>query len=60
MRLRGTSFATPLVAARIARAIADGIDWRRALDAEAVDLGDRGEDAIYGRGLVCAACKGAR
>lgn len=60
MRLRGTSFATPLVAARIARAKADGKDWRRTLDAEAVDLGARGEDAIYGRGLVCAACKGAR
>lgn len=60
MRLRGTSFATPLVAARIARAKAGGKDWRRALDAEAVDLGARGEDAIYGRGLVCAACKGAR
>ena len=60
MRLRGTSFATPLVAARIARATADGRDWRRILDAEAVDLGARGEDAIYGRGLVCAACKGAR
>ena len=58
MRLRGTSFATPLVAARIARAKADGKDWRRALDAEAVDLGASGADAIYGRGLVCAACKG--
>ncbi|WP_229665592.1 S8 family serine peptidase [Croceicoccus mobilis] len=60
VRLRGTSFATPLVAARIAWAKSAGIYWRRALDAEAIDLGSKGEDPIYGRGLVCGACKGAR
>lgn len=58
VRLRGTSFATPLVAAQIAQAMALRKDWRRALDAAAIDLGPRGEDAIYGRGLICASCKG--
>lgn len=54
--LRGTSFATPLVAARIARAGRG--DWRKALDAEAIDLGRKGADDTYGRGLVCASCTG--
>ncbi|WP_340587243.1 S8 family serine peptidase [Erythrobacter alti] len=58
-RLRGTSYATPLVAARIAAALAGGRDWRRSLDAEAHDLGPRGADDTYGRGLVCRGC-GAR
>ena len=56
--LRGTSFATPLFAARLARAIGQGRDWRAALDAEAVDLGRKGHDDTYGRGLVCGGCTG--
>lgn len=56
--LRGTSFAAPLVAARAARALAARSGWRRALDAEAVDLGKKGPDEVYGRGLLCAACRG--
>ena len=36
---RGTSFATPLVAARIAAALERGANWRRIIDAEARDLG---------------------
>ncbi|MBY6015944.1 S8 family serine peptidase [Qipengyuania gaetbuli] len=56
--LRGTSFATPLVAARLARAMAQGRTWRAALDAEAVDLGRKGHDDTYGRGLVCGGCTG--
>lgn len=56
--LRGTSYATPLVAARAAAAIGSGRNWRAALDAEAIDLGPRGPDATFGRGLVCASCKG--
>lgn len=56
--LRGTSFATPLVAARLARAIGQGRNWRSALDAEAIDLGRKGHDDTYGRGLVCGACTG--
>lgn len=56
--LRGTSFATPLVASRIARAMGQGRNWRSALDAEAIDLGRKGADETYGRGLVCGTCKG--
>lgn len=58
IELRGTSFATPLVAARAARAIGQGRNWRRALDAEAIDLGRRGPDDTYGRGLLCPDCTG--
>ncbi|MEL1249370.1 S8 family serine peptidase [Aurantiacibacter gilvus] len=58
-RLRGTSYATPLVAARLAHAIGNGRDWRGALDSEAHDLGEPGPDETYGRGLVCRGC-GAR
>lgn len=56
--LRGTSFATPLVASRIARAMGQGSNWRTALDNEAIDLGRKGPDDTYGRGLVCGTCKG--
>ncbi|MBA4354349.1 MAG: peptidase S8 [Novosphingobium sp.] len=56
--VRGTSFATPLVAARTARAMADrGAQWRSALDREAVDLGRKGPDPVFGRGLICGACR---
>lgn len=58
IRLRGTSFATPLVAARAARAIGQGSDWRKALDREAEDLGKKGHDDVFGRGLVCGRCDG--
>ncbi len=54
VKLRGTSFAAPLVAARIAAA---GANWRAALDREAVDLGKKGPDPTYGRGLVCEKCR---
>lgn len=47
-RLRGTSYAAPLVAARLASGA--------SLDREAIDLGPRGPDKIYGRGLVCGDC----
>jgi hypothetical protein len=58
-RLRGTSYATPLVASRIAQALAGPGNWRMVVDAEARDLGARGVDDTYGRGLVCQGC-GAR
>jgi hypothetical protein len=54
VKLRGTSFAAPLAAARIAAA---GGDWRAKVDAEALDLGKKGPDAVYGRGLVCGNCR---
>ena len=55
-RWRGTSFATPLVAARIADALQHGRNWRVRSDAEARDLGKRGPDQIFGRGLLCEGC----
>lgn len=54
--VRGTSFAVPLVAARTAAA--GHANVRDALDREAVDLGPRGPDATYGRGLICGPCRG--
>ncbi|MGN6375625.1 MAG: S8 family serine peptidase [Sphingomonas sp.] len=55
--VRGTSFAAPLVAARLAALMAiDGADARPALDHEAIDLGPKGPDKTYGRGLVCGDC----
>lgn len=56
--LRGTSFAAPLVAARAAKALASGAAWRKMLDAEALDLGKKGRDDVYGTGLLCGDCRG--
>ena len=62
-RLRGTSFAAPLVAGRLAlRYPAPAIDRIRpavsALVFEARDLGKKGRDKIYGHGLICGDCGG--
>ena len=55
--VRGTSFAAPLVAGRLAALMAaNGADARHALDREARDLGPKGPDKIYGRGLICGGC----
>lgn len=53
---RGTSFATPLAAARVAAALPTGQRWRATLDAEARDLGSKGADETFGRGLLCGGC----
>lgn len=53
LRVRGTSYAVPLVAGRLALALARG----GSLDTEAQDLGPKGPDGRYGRGLVCGACR---
>ncbi len=52
--VRGTSFAAPLVAARIAQAYPKAMRAAAlaAVDAEARKLGKR-----YGRGIVCGACR---
>ncbi|MCP3730807.1 S8 family serine peptidase [Sphingomonas sp. MG17] len=57
-RVRGTSFAAPFVAARLsAHLSSDGIGGAlAALDREARDLGKRGADRQFGRGLVCGEC----
>jgi len=57
--VRGTSFAAPLVAGRLARMLnaPDRAAAERAvasLGREAADLGPKGPDKIYGRGLVAA------
>lgn len=61
-RVRGTSFAAPLVAATIARFYPSlspaGIGTAlKRVDTLARDLGPRGPDKIYGRGLVCGECR---
>ena len=58
--VRGTSFAAPLAAARAAAMIdrgKGGAALRGALDAEARDLGKKGPDASFGRGLLCGDCR---
>ncbi|MDF7777163.1 S8 family serine peptidase [Sphingomonas sp. AOB5] len=63
--VRGTSFAAPLVAARLA-VIYGSTDLGRygpairQLDGEAQDLGPRGPDKSFGRGLVCGTCRTPR
>ena len=62
MRVRGTSFAAPLVAATIARfySTPDPAALRAAMarvDGQARDAGSRGADRIYGRGVLCEACR---
>ena len=43
------------VLARIAAAMGD--DWKPVVDREAVDLGKKGADSVYGRGLLCGKCR---
>jgi hypothetical protein len=55
--IRGTSFATPIVAGLLARRLRepDAVGARAALDAlaaTAVDIGNNGPDPSYGKGLV--------
>lgn len=54
-KVRGTSFAAPLVAGRLHKV--GGID---ALVAEAKDMGRKGTDSVYGRGIVCRSCRTVR
>ncbi|MEL0250785.1 MAG: S8 family serine peptidase [Novosphingobium sp.] len=56
VQVRGTSFATPLVASRVALALPSG-KVRARLDAEAIDLGGKGADSTYGHGLLCTICR---
>ncbi|MBW8753006.1 MAG: S8 family serine peptidase [Sphingomonadales bacterium] len=60
VRVRGTSYAAPLVAARAAAALSLGSSVTAALDREAVDLGRKGPDSTYGRGLLCGPCRRTR
>lgn len=61
MHHRLTAFAAPLVAARLStfypRQSPDAVEAAvRKLMAEAIDLGKKGYDPIYGHGLVCGNC----
>jgi minor extracellular protease Epr len=60
-KVRGTSFAAPLVAARLSnfyprQSNASVEPAVRKLMGEAVDLGKKGHDPVYGHGLVCGKC----
>ena len=60
-RVRGTSFAAPLVAARLStfypRQSNNAVEAAvRKLMAETIDLGKKGHDPVYGHGLVCGKC----
>ena len=60
-RLRGTSFAAPLVAGRLVRHYPAPVVGRveesvTALIGEARDLGKKGRDNVYGHGLICGDC----
>jgi hypothetical protein len=60
--MRGTSFAAPLVAGRLATHYSSSEPSRRAaalaaLDREARDLGKPGPDRLFGRGLICGDCR---
>ena len=60
--VRGTSFAAPLVAARLSHFYPAPDSTRlgsalNALNGEAHDLGPRGPDRTFGRGLVCETCR---
>lgn len=58
--VRGTSFATPLVAVRAAAALdrgASASNVRAVLDREARPLGKRVPDPRTGRGLLCGGCR---
>lgn len=56
VKVRGTSYAAPLVAGRLwlASRAADPV---AVLNRNAVDLGRRGPDRVFGRGLVCGKCR---
>lgn len=60
-RVRGTSFAAPFVAGRLYSRLQQGsmAAALQALAGEARDLGRKGPDKVYGRGLVCGTCRNA-
>lgn len=50
--IRGTSYAAPIVAGLLAQRGGDGASAQASLAREALDLGPRGGDQIFGAGLV--------
>ncbi|MGE0669018.1 MAG: S8 family serine peptidase [Sphingomonadales bacterium] len=60
VKVRGTSYAAPLVAGKLALAApahGDAMPAVEALARSALDLGKKGPDPVYGRGLVCGSCR---
>ncbi|MDQ1230550.1 S8 family serine peptidase [Sphingomonas sp. SORGH_AS_0879] len=62
MKVRGTSFAAPLVAGRIAAAYpalkpGQARSVLARVDGEAKDLGAKGHDKSHGRGMLCGECR---
>ena len=57
VRVRGTSYAAPLVAARLAAAWGPRDAAVIRLNREARDLGAHGADPVFGRGVVCESCR---
>ena len=55
VKVRGTSYAVPFAAARAAAALDRGAVIP-TLDREALDLGRKGADPVFGRGLLCPTC----
>lgn len=60
VRVRGTSYAAPLVAARVAANWGTRPVVKSRLDREARDLGAKGPDRAFGRGLLCETCRRTR
>lgn len=56
IKVRGTSYAAPLVAGRLWLA-ARAANPLSALDREAADLGRPGRDRVFGQGLICGKCR---
>jgi minor extracellular protease Epr len=56
VRVRGTSFAAPLVAGRLWQ-LRDKRDPVASLKEESLDLGAPGRDPVFGFGLVCGQCR---
>lgn len=59
VKVRGTSYAAPLVAGKLAIAASspNAISVVEIVARDAVDLGKKGTDPVYGRGLVCGDCR---
>src|SRR3546814_15269319 len=56
-RVRGTSFATPLVAGRLAAMEGSAAARLERAKTDAVDLGRTGADPVYGMGPLCCNCR---
>jgi hypothetical protein len=56
-RIRGTSYAAPLVAGILAAEEGNAAERIASASRAALDLGKRGSDPVYGKGLLCSKCR---